>query len=554
MIDQSGTNSIIFAKEISNRLDQRIHNSITELRIIALDPQIKDLVAQSNREFEKIDDVDSFLAEKDAEWRSYEGKENPISNEMIKNPLSQRLEIFRQKFKESAGVDIFPEIMITNKHGGTIAENNRLSDWDQSDEKHFQNTRDYGWYVGDMYFDKSADVWALEVAVEITNGDDFAGMVKTAFAIEEIRDILINSKETSSYNDFRVFLFTNDNRYIYSDDPNVGEIGDDATSTFIGYERHSTEEGHYITDVFGINRLTAWSTSDGYRDFPGFGWMVVLSIPEQEFLRPINDIQNNLIGIMVFAIASGIAISILVVKSSINPIKKLEKDDKTKTMFLNNLTHELQTPLVPIQGNAEMLNNPKMGELNEMQKESVDEIYEHSKHLLNIVENFIKLQKIIENKLELDIKEIKMSELHEVISKITPGNDKKKINLEIVFDKKLSVNADKSELIGIIKELIHNTTDFLPEQDGKIEISTKEQDENVIFSVKDNGTGIPKEKLKEIFKPFIKADMSQSRTHGGVGLGLSICKGLIEGMNGKMWVESEEGQGTTFFFTIPKVT
>jgi len=232
--------------------------------------------------------------------------------------------------------------------------------------------------------------------------------------------------------------------------------------------------------------------------------------------------------------------------------EKLKQADKTKTLFLNNLTHELKTPLVPIQGNAEMLKNPKMGELNEMQKESVDEIYDHSTALLGTVESFLKLQKITEKKLELKIQEIKVDELNEIISKITPGDGKKKIKLETAFDKELSVNADKSALITIITELVKNTTDFLPENDGKIEIGTKEQNGNVIFSVKDNGAGIPKEKQIDIFKPFIKVDMSQSRTHGGVGLGLPICKGLIEGMKGKIWVESEVGKGTTFFFTIPK--
>jgi len=233
--------------------------------------------------------------------------------------------------------------------------------------------------------------------------------------------------------------------------------------------------------------------------------------------------------------------------------EELKQADKTKTLFLNNLTHELKTPLVPIQGNAEILKNPKMGELNEMQKESVDEIYQHSTALLSTVESFLKLQLITENKLRLKIQKIKLSELNEEISKITPGNGKKNIKLEVAFDKELEVNADKSELIAIIKELVKNTTDFLPEQDGKIEISAKEKNGNVIFSVKDNGSGIPKEKQTDIFKPFIKVDMSQSRTHGGAGLGLSICKKVIEAMHGSIWIESEEGKGSTFFFTIPKV-
>lgn len=230
--------------------------------------------------------------------------------------------------------------------------------------------------------------------------------------------------------------------------------------------------------------------------------------------------------------------------------EELKQADKTKTLFLNNLTHELKSPLVPIQGNAEMLKNPKMGELNEMQRESVDEIHKHGTSLLSTVDNFIKLQKITEGKSELHVEKINLDELIEIITK-TPTKDN--IAIKISFDNGLLVNADKSELVWIITELIKNTTDFLPEQNGKIEISAKEQNENVIISVKDNGSGIPKEKQKDIFKPFIKVDMSQSRTHAGVGLGLSICEGLIEEMNGKIWVESEEGKGSTFFFTIPKM-
>jgi len=195
MIDETSANAITFARDILDRLDQRVHTSMTELRIIALVPAVRDLVIQSNREFDKIDDVDSYIAEKDVEWRSYAGKENPIFNEMIKNPLSQKLEEFRQAFFKSDGIDIFPEIFVTNKYGATIAENNRLTDWNQSDELQFQNTRDYGWHVSDLEFDKSAGVWSLEVAVAVEDGDEFAGMLKAVFAIEEIKEILLESKK-----------------------------------------------------------------------------------------------------------------------------------------------------------------------------------------------------------------------------------------------------------------------------------------------------------------------------------------------------------------------
>jgi len=237
----------------------------------------------------------------------------------------------------------------------------------------------------------------------------------------------------------------------------------------------------------------------------------------------------------------------------IKQFEELKKADKTKTLFLNNLTHELKTPLVPIRGYCEMLQQPDvLGKLNDEQLDAVNEIDKHSSALLRTADNFLKLQQITENKLSLKIQKVNVDELKEIISKISLGKSKKKFKLETTFDKELSVNADKSELIAILTELIQNTTDFLPEQGGKIEIGAKEQNGNVLFSVKDNGIGISKEKLTEIFKPFIKADMSQSRTHNGVGLGLAMCKGLVEAMKGKIWVESIEDNGATFFFTIPK--
>jgi len=341
---------------------------------------------------------------------------------------------------------------------------------------------------------------------------------------------------------------------------------------FVNPEKIMVSESRFIedaafnqeVDTFGVRQCLENNSEvrgDFYHDYRGEpiigyskcmlenGVVLLVEADVQEMTLPLDLFQNQFLVVLVSTVVAVFFISISIGHRIARRVKEV---DKTKTLFLNNLTHELKTPLVPIQGNAEMLNNPKMGKLNEMQKESVDEMYEHSTSLLNTVENFLKLQKIIENKLELNIQKVKVDELNEIISKIMSDNDKKGIKLETTFEKELFVNADKIALVTIVKELIQNTIDFLPEQDGKIEVGAEEQNEDVIFSVKDNGTGISKEKQKEIFKPFIKGDMSHTRIHNGAGIGLSICKGLIEEMKGKIWVESEEGKGTTFFFTIPK--
>jgi len=107
-------------------------------------------------------------------------------------------------------------------------------------------------------------------------------------------------------------------------------------------------------------------------------------------------------------------------------------------------------------------------------------------------------------------------------------------------------------IVEIFRSLIENAVVFVHEKGGKIQISAKPQDGFVEFSVKDNGSGIPKEKINSLFKKFHQMDTSHTRSHGGSGLGLVICKGYIEDMKGKIWLESEKAKGTTFFFTIPK--
>ena len=103
-----------------------------------------------------------------------------------------------------------------------------------------------------------------------------------------------------------------------------------------------------------------------------------------------------------------------------------------------------------------------------------------------------------------------------------------------------------------MRNFVENSVVFVPNTGGKIRISAKSKNEFVEFAIEDNGVGIPKDKVDTLFKKFHQMDTSHTRSHGGSGLGLVICKGYVEGMGGKVYLKSEEEKGTTFFFTIPK--
>jgi len=329
MIDETGSSALTFSRDITDRLDQRIHDSISSLRIISIDPEVQRLVIESNQEFDNIDDIDGYLAEKSAEWHSYEEKDNPLFNEMVKNPLSVRLVELRESFYESHGVDIFPEIFVANKYGATIAENNRLTDWDQSNRLQFQNARDFGVHVSDLYYDKSAGVWALEIAVAVWDGDNFAGMVKTAYNIEDIITVFLDSAEESQYETSQFALITGDDRVIHFSDGTF-DVGDDVQKLLNTFAVRDLREGTFFgtSPRTGENIIAAFSTSDGYRDFNGLDWVVAITISEDEFLSDVNQLQNILLAIMAVSIIISGVVGVQLTKAVVPPIKKIEKAAK----------------------------------------------------------------------------------------------------------------------------------------------------------------------------------------------------------------------------------
>ena len=231
---------------------------------------------------------------------------------------------------------------------------------------------------------------------------------------------------------------------------------------------------------------------------------------------------------------------------------KLQDLQKEKEEFVAMITHDLKQPLVPISGNAEMLMNPKMGELNEMQKECVNEILSQTSLQLSMIDNLVSAQKLGAGSMKYDIEELSTKNILTDCIKIhSPIMTDKHIEY---FDSSIvdiKILADRKRLLESFTNIIQNAHDFVPDN-GKIEIGINDEDEEVTFFVKDNGEGIPKEKQEKIFKKYGQVESKAQRKFGGTGLGLAVSKELIEGMKGRIWFESDVGKGTTFLFTIPK--
>lgn len=232
--------------------------------------------------------------------------------------------------------------------------------------------------------------------------------------------------------------------------------------------------------------------------------------------------------------------------------EKAEDSDRLKTAFLSNMSHEIRTPMNAIIGFSELLSDNME---NESRKKYISIIKNSGNSLMNLINDIIDIAKIESGQLNIQ-KEITniynvLIELEstyqnkiESLSKNIDIKLKSKINHE--FD---SIIADQNRLKQVFTNLIDNAIKFTYKGEIEFGIESKSDDE-LVFYVRDTGIGIPKEKQKVIFNRFTQAESSLSRRFGGTGLGLSISKSLVELMGGKIWFETQEEIGTTFFYSI----
>ena len=240
--------------------------------------------------------------------------------------------------------------------------------------------------------------------------------------------------------------------------------------------------------------------------------------------------------------------------------EELTKIDAMKSEFVSIASHELRTPLAAIKNAVQLMLSGKTGEINENQTRFLSMAERNINRLTNILNDLLNLSRIESGKIELKFEKVELKGLLELTaSSLKPQADVKSIQIEVEVPEQLPrVHGDQDKIEQILTNLIGNSIKFTPEG-GKILITAKlflkEREgaygDFVAISVKDTGIGIPPEHLDAIFERFHQVESSLHRSVSGTGLGLAITKGLVEVHQGKIWVESGVGNGSTFTFTLP---
>ncbi len=231
--------------------------------------------------------------------------------------------------------------------------------------------------------------------------------------------------------------------------------------------------------------------------------------------------------------------------------EKAEESDRLKSAFLTNMSHEIRTPMNGILGFTELLNQPNLS--TEEQNYFIGIIEKSGQRMLNTINDIVDVSKIEAGLMEVNIKEANINEKMEFTYKFfKPEVESKGIQFLMktgLADKEAIIKTDNEKIYGILTNLVKNAIKFTHK--GSIELGYEKKGKFLEFHVKDTGIGIPKNRLDAIFDRFIKADIEEKQAFQGSGLGLTISKSYVEMLGGKMWIESEEGLGSIFYFTIP---
>jgi two-component system phosphate regulon sensor histidine kinase PhoR len=231
-------------------------------------------------------------------------------------------------------------------------------------------------------------------------------------------------------------------------------------------------------------------------------------------------------------------------------ITRLKELERVHQDFVANVSHELRTPLTTIKGYAETLLEGALKE--EVAFQFIQVIKRQSDRLAKIVEDLLTLSKIESKEFQLKIENLLLREvIEDVLNFIQETAEKKKISISLELPDTLMVKADRNYLEQILTNLIDNAIKYGQEGGRLIISATQIKQIEIEIAVRDDGLGIPKEDLPRIFERFYRVDKGRSRELGGTGLGLSIVKHLVQAHGGRVWAESQLGEGSTFFFTLP---
>lgn len=560
-----GKNQLNLAAETIDKIDRSLYRGYTDIQIIA-----------------GYDELGDYLK-----------NDKNISYDRILKRLDE-FTIFTGPWDILSVLDESGEVVISSDK----KEINEKINQDPNNYMAYNQSLNGNVYYSDVIFSedtgKPTIIFSAPIKDKNSSGKPVIGVVIGHFAWPAILDIMYG--ETSSL----TTLYTQNGVVIGSSDPDLNDkILNTNHNESISFKKAIEHNGNdfdiypSITENFEL--LTSHAHQKGYMGYKGNNYILFIETPTIKAFAPSIKLRNFLI---IVLISIGILFFIIIMFASktftnsirklymatkklkegdykvrvdikskdeieelgnifnetISKLEKLDEErkqiDKAKSEFLNVVSHELKTPLTIIYAYLDILNESN-NKFSKEQLRGLSIIRRNSDRLKELINNILERSRIDAGKFELVYSETNLKEtIERIVKNLKIIADKYENKIIIKFDNiPKTIKIDTQRFEEILNNLISNAIKFTKKGIVKLEVSSKG---NFVFiKVIDNGIGIPNDKIKNLFQKFYQIDSGLARKYEGSGLGLSITKNIIELMGGEIWVESIEGKGSTFSFTIP---
>ncbi len=466
---------------------------------------------------------------------------------------------------------------------------------DQRNLPKFTVARDEGQYIGPVYFTSSGPMITISALVKPNNNETKISILSAELSLIEITKIALRSKLGKSG-----YLYVVD-----SSERLIAPIGAEITTSneLVKSVISSKDENGQTARYKNFNNLQVVSygeyigeISKDSSDNSNLGWAVVAEWPAADADLIISNLIIQIIVFSFLVLVAVIILSVILAHKIVNPIKKLEEGTETvakgkfdepvniktgdeiedlgvafnkmteglkqlqalKDEFVFIAAHELKTPVAAIKGYLSIINDGLAGPVSDKVKEFIGKVLNANSRLIRLVEDLLEVARADAGKITIAVAPTDIAAVvNETISELKPLADEKAIkvtyNTASLGENIPKAAADGGRVREVLVNLIGNAIKYMGNRatEKTIDISHEVKDGMLVTHIKDNGLGMSKESQAKLFQKFYRVATKETATISGTGLGLFIVKQIIEKMNGTISVESEEGKGSTFSFSLP---